>query len=1414
MGNTESSCAYLSSLHTAQDQFRLTLNTTEGGGGATAAVFTSKVDYIDPSLQSLLPPSTSQQRGVGNVAGGGNNSGGGSGSSTSSGSSGQLQPQQHQPHVTCLMTSASVWASRRAVLERSAHIARMTTHPNIFRCVKSNENSTKQFTVIGAPQIEWLAPPPSTAAATTGGDRLQQWSVSETIVGVAGIVDAVATLLSTQTSNSVLTSLRLHQVAVAMHRGVSASHRIDEGTVSKMGASYFDASYVHAGRWVLHDMTTLEPQPKSGDGRIPIGVTLRSVALFVLEVLGGVGRHASLRSEIFDVVRRSLQPRAGFGAPSADDAAPDASPQRRQLSTGGTLADDLVTSSGASADDSRIATPPASPSPQGASGGGGGGGSSASATLVAMRTVESIFSILMEDIQMTIERGNHNGAANLTTTNNSSLGGGADGSFGAISNDEGAAATNAADNNSSAGTNSSPPSRSSATPVHLDQAPSFASPSSVSSDEPSSSLVTCTTGVERLLQWLHYALMDAVPRAPYLQPHDIVRLLEELRDILRVDLKDPLSALLRHGQSLYLYSAHDEHHGSGASKKLDAYEEMCHAAFVIRRDYVSNQHHLSTTTNNGSFTASSSSAASSPQSTAWERRVLRWLLHPSHVAQPEAFTLLDYIFSTIGSPTALISKEVLEAVAVDWLTEVRNPSCRAAALRYGNVLFGALPPDRLAGLLTSAGYVFMQGRTCLSRFMHMNLKSKTTHTTMTPVIPPSHVVTALNCVRAFVEAAPALVEELLCSPYLPIPCRHCAQLCARVCGSSPCIGRGASVQPLPRSIDRSMNKFLLQHVLLKELALLLRACAVVDDMMVLDVYGNRTHQGVTKLLKQTLQTFAVLATPCLQRLSSQDYKSPLQDVLPSALWFVSSCGYGVYYGTTESRERVFSIISALLLHGHVKSAATSGQIEDSGGGLPVSNVLIMRWWLQAPRGGESKTARIEWQKVNRLIIAKYGHHLMHIINLLHKIADDPRATAIKDTVDAINTLHSFCIRVRGASTLVQCKAILAASRALLHTRMDHEQQRPQKHKDPCESIDFVLVTVNLLASDSSTEETIQAKMDHNLVSAVALALNELLRPPTGQPIISVAEFDERTAQLTLTMLAHREMEAPWKSSALRLLAELKKRDHHYRFSWNVGTSEDIDVTVISACTNTEVTDSESGKVRQVFDALANVDPLSKCVFEPLPLDAPCTTLDLREAISVAVGVLNIIEVDGNKIDVDLLMEGIHLTDDSNKTDVLNAAVQIYTGDELYPKLNAVLRMRHELTKDDLFSGITPYMAILLGGLRCAPQVKSDGPIYRGVSLTRSQHCQYVKDVSVVWNTITSCTVDEASAVKFAVGNYAPQNPIIGKTHPVTFVIESATCVDVRHISQNEHEKEMILLPGTRLKVTKVTQEQVWFTQVC
>ncbi|CUI11891.1 uracil-DNA glycosylase, putative, partial [Bodo saltans] len=474
-----------------------------------------------------------------------------------------------------------------------------------------------------------------------------------------------------------------------------------------------------------------------------------------------------------------------------------------------------------------------------------------------------------------------------------------------------------------------------------------------------------------------------------------------------------------------------------------------------------------------------------------------------------------------------------------------------------------------------------------------------------------------------------------------------------------------------------------------------------------------------------------------------------------------------------------------------------------GPGLEADGLMIS---LQAPRGGESKTATIEWQKVNRLIIAKYGHHLMHIINLLHKIADDPRATAIKDTVDAINTLHSFCTQVRGASTLVQCKAILRTQ----------DQPKQQKHKDPCDVSDSVRVkvTVNLLTSDPSTEETIQAKMDHNLVSAVALALNELLRPSTGQPIICAAEFDERTAQLTLTLFAHREIEAPWKSSALRLLAAVRKRDHHYRFSWNVGTCEDIDVTVISACTNTDVTDSESGKVRQVFDALANVDPLSKCVFEPLPLDAPCTKVDLREAISDAVGVLNIIEVDGNKIDVDLLMEGIHLTNDAAKTDVLNAAVQIYTGDELYPKLNAVLRMRDDLTRENRFFGMKPYMAILLRGLQCAPQVKRSLPIYRGVNLTTFQHCQYVEGVSVVLNTITSCTVDEPSAVKFAVGNYAPQNPIYGKARPVTFVIESATCVDVHHMSQNEHEKEMILLPGTRLKVTKVTQEQVWFTQVC
>ncbi|CUE73840.1 uracil-DNA glycosylase, putative [Bodo saltans] len=457
----------------------------------------------------------------------------------------------------------------------------------------------------------------------------------------------------------------------------------------------------------------------------------------------------------------------------------------------------------------------------------------------------------------------------------------------------------------------------------------------------------------------------------------------------------------------------------------------------------------------------------------------------------------------------------------------------------------------------------------------------------------------------------------------------------------------------------------------------------------------------------------------------------------------------------------------------------------------------------SPRAGESKSARIAWQKVNRSITTKYGRQLMRIIDLLHKIAEGPPSSdAIQYATNAISALHFSCTRVRSASTLAQCKAIL-------HTHVGQDQPKQQKHKDPCDVSDSarVRVTVNLLTSDPSTEETIQAKMDHNLVSAVALALNELLRPPTVQPIMSVAEFDERMAQLKLTMFAHREMEAPWKSSALRLLAELKKRDHHYRFSQDVDT-----------CENTEVTDSENGKVNQVFDALANVDPLSKCVFDPLPVEAPCTQVVLVDAVRNAVDTLDKINVnkfDKTKIDFDSVMDDIHLTGDSNKAEVLRAAVQTYTGvSGLYAKVNAVLRMRHELTKNDLFSGITPYMAIVLRGLQCAPLVKRSLPIYRGVSLTRSQHCQFVQGVSVVWNTITSCTVDESSAVKFAVGNYAPKNPIIGETHPVTFVIESATCVDVHHMSQSKHEQEVILLPGTRLKVTKVTLEQVWFTQVC
>eukprot|EP00698_Gefionella_okellyi_P003659 TRINITY_DN13427_c0_g1_i1.p1 TRINITY_DN13427_c0_g1~~TRINITY_DN13427_c0_g1_i1.p1 ORF type:complete len:562 (+),score=73.43 TRINITY_DN13427_c0_g1_i1:1651-3336(+) len=148
-----------------------------------------------------------------------------------------------------------------------------------------------------------------------------------------------------------------------------------------------------------------------------------------------------------------------------------------------------------------------------------------------------------------------------------------------------------------------------------------------------------------------------------------------------------------------------------------------------------------------------------------------------------------------------------------------------------------------------------------------------------------------------------------------------------------------------------------------------------------------------------------------------------------------------------------------------------------------------------------------------------------------------------------------------------------------------------------------------------------------------------------------------------------------------------------------------------------------------------------------------------------------------------------------------AAIRLYTmqwGDEkdsLFYPLNAALRDANRNAIKPFF----PYLTLLLSALDRLP--KREGTLFRGVrkdlkSLTdRHNQMLYVKDHLVPWWGFSSCTTNL---------EVLQSNQFLGQAGcRIMFCIEGCTGVDLKLFSACPQEDEILMLPGTMLRVSSV-----------
>jgi uracil DNA glycosylase len=180
--------------------------------------------------------------------------------------------------------------------------------------------------------------------------------------------------------------------------------------------------------------------------------------------------------------------------------------------------------------------------------------------------------------------------------------------------------------------------------------------------------------------------------------------------------------------------------------------------------------------------------------------------------------------------------------------------------------------------------------------------------------------------------------------------------------------------------------------------------------------------------------------------------------------------------------------------------------------------------------------------------------------------------------------------------------------------------------------------------------------------------------------------------------------------------------------------------------------------------------------DALPLSQACKPIGLAKAAEQAV------RVSSTKVEQNL--------DDDEK-----GAIFLYTGNELYRRINEALRNPDR-------SQIVPYFKYLRVFLGAFDKlVKKKTTLYRGIFKDLAK--EYAQGSTITWWSVSSCTPNIDVARQF--GGGAPGGTL--------FLIQAATAVPIMHLSAYQGEEEFVLAPGTQLEVVSVKKPKGGATEI-
>ena len=133
------------------------------------------------------------------------------------------------------------------------------------------------------------------------------------------------------------------------------------------------------------------------------------------------------------------------------------------------------------------------------------------------------------------------------------------------------------------------------------------------------------------------------------------------------------------------------------------------------------------------------------------------------------------------------------------------------------------------------------------------------------------------------------------------------------------------------------------------------------------------------------------------------------------------------------------------------------------------------------------------------------------------------------------------------------------------------------------------------------------------------------------------------------------------------------------------------------------------------------------------------------------------------------------------------AIVLYTGNAIYRSLNEALRVKHVNVPRYL-----PYVKLFFAAAACMP--KAPARLWRGIAADLFD--EYAPGTVVTWWTVSSTTADESVARGF-------MSQLGGKA--TLLVLETTSAINIEPLSLYPHERESLLVPGTKLEVLTRTR---------